>query len=63
MVCAATRSIVLIRGGTRALLTAAEPQPRFVTSVSWLDKRVYVAVMGPADTFTPSEALAVANAL
>ncbi len=56
-------SLVTIRDGVTALLIYAPSQASEATSLSWIEKGVMFIVMGPRDTLTDSDALAVAAAI
>jgi hypothetical protein len=57
MGCEGAWELVTIRGQSTALLVAGPT----VTTLLWLDSGVLYRVMGPAATFSPASAIAVAN--
>lgn len=58
-------SIVTIRGGTKAALSVGNPAATgsgaSTTSIMWLDHGLLIVALGPKETFTKDNAIAVAN--
>ncbi len=52
-------AIVTIRGDTKALLAEGP----VATTLEWLTEDATMVVMGPSDSFTAEEAMAVANGI
>ncbi len=58
-------SVVTLRGGTRAAVSAANPAAHGsgtgTTSIIWLDHGLLISALGFSDSFTKDHAIAVAN--